>query len=184
MPRSLSVAVCALLVVAACSPSGSDDGNDTMAPGLIGPPPSDGVVDVGAEYRAFGECMRDKGWDVTVREGSVSVDDTAPGQRAIAAEDAAVCQEMLVETGVSPDPSKPPSEERVRAVYDETLEYRACLVENGYPVSEVPSFEAYLDARLNGSEDDGWNPLALSGEPGDEAMAREAHIACEGDDNG
>ncbi|NOX23081.1 MAG: hypothetical protein GXP36_08330 [Actinobacteria bacterium] len=178
--RTLTVPVALLLVVAACSPADSDGSGS----GLLDPTQGGGIPDVGVEYRAFGECMRDKGWEVTVGENSVSVDDTAPGQDVVAAEDAADCQKMLVETGISLDPDVPPSDEQVRAAYERTLEYRSCLVENGYPVSEVPSFEAYLDARLNGSAEDGWNPLALSGEPGDEAMAREAHGVCEADDNG
>jgi len=184
MTPRLCVAVSVLLLVAACSPTGNGNEGERSVPGLTDPVPSGRTVGVGAEYRAFGECMREKGWEVTVGENSVSVDDTAPGQDVVAAEDAADCQKMLVETGISPDPDVPPSDEQVRAAYERTLEYRSCLVENGYPVSEVPSFEAYLDARLNGSAEDGWNPLALSGDPGDEVMAREAHVQCEGDDNG
>ncbi len=177
--RTLTVPVALLLVVAACSPAESDQPGS----GLLDPTQAGGLTDIGEEYRAFGECMREKGWDVTVREDGVAVDDTAPGQRAVAATDATECQETLVAVGISPDPNAPPSEEHVRAVYDAALEIYACLVDNGYPVPDIPSWESYLDTRLSGSEEDRWSPTSALTELGDDASRREAHVLC-ADENG
>ena len=179
------VVLCAVLVMAACSPSGGGDGSDSIVSVTSGPASAEEFPDPAEWARAYGECMREKGWSVTIEGGTVITDDRTPEQRAIAAVDGDACDEEMIAAGIVPDPSRPPSEGQARAIYEELLDYRACLVDNGYPVSEVPSFEAYFDARLNGSGEEGqWNPLALSGGPGDEAMAREAHGVCEGGDSG
>lgn len=173
------IVLCVMVIAAACSPAESDQPGS----GLLDPTQAGGLTDIGEEYRAFGECMREKGWDVTVREDGVAVDDTAPGQRAVAATDATECQETLVAVGISPDPNAPPSEEHVRAVYDAALEIYACLVDNGYPVPAIPSWESYLDTRLSGSEEDRWSPTSALTELDDDESRREAHVLC-ADENG
>ncbi len=183
--RRGAVVLCAILVMAACSPSGGGDGGDSTVSVTSAPVQRSEFPDPEVWARAYGDCLRKKGWNVTVEGGTVITDAESSEQRAIATTDGDACDAELVAAGIVPDPNRPPSEEQARAIYEELLETRACLVENGYPVSEVPSFETYLDERLNGSaEDRRWNPLALSGDPGDEEMAREAHLVCEGDDNG
>jgi len=183
--RLLTVLASLLLVAAACSPSGGSGESDAAVPGPSDPVQPSDFPGPEEWARSYGECLRNKGWNVTIEGDGVGVDAETPEQRAVAAADGKDCDAEMIEAGVVPDPRRPPSEAYVRDLYEAALEYRDCLVSNGYPAPDAPSWESFLDARLNASEGNrSWDPLSLVAEAGDVEVLREAHVLCEGDDNG
>lgn len=183
MSRWLMVGLSLLLVMAACSSSGNATGRNQAAPGLFDPVQLDEIPDFDEWARVYAACMRGKGWNATIEDdGGVAIDDRTADQRVLAQVDREECNAEMVESGVIPDPRRPPSEEIVRDVYDLALELRACFVENGYAVPEAPSWETFLESTLNSSEEEHpWNPLTALAEVEGVELAREAHLVCEGD---
>ncbi|NOX23449.1 MAG: hypothetical protein GXP36_10205, partial [Actinobacteria bacterium] len=183
MTRWLMVGLSLMLVMAACSSSDEVTGRNQAAPGLFDPVQLDEIPGPDEWARVYAACMQGKGWNATIEDdGGVAIDDRTSELRALAQVDREECNAEMVESGVIPDPRRPPSEEIVQDAYDVALKLRTCLIENGYAVPAAPSWETFRESMLNSSEErPPWNPLTALGAVEGVELAREAHLVCEGD---
>jgi hypothetical protein len=161
--RGISPATAVLslvLVVAACSPnddrgvSSSSQSVDSGAVQLLKPATaSRGVA-------ALRECMSARGWDAEVDGTGLEFPPLSDAQEAARLVDMRMCD------GTSVESDETQSWERVRSIdviasfYREYRRLTRCLVENGYPVPDVPSWDTFLDTWVTGAEEDVWSPLA------------------------
>lgn len=82
-------------------------------------------------------CLRDKGWDVELNDGVISVElPEAQRDRYLADSD-----ECLRAAGVDPDAGL--TDEQYRITFDWYSEIAECLDENGWSTPEKPSFEVF-----------------------------------------
>lgn len=182
-----------VLLAAACSSSGGE-ARTTSAPEpnamgtLAGTEPDSGAaprpVDPADVARFLGECMRQNGWEVMIDDAGVEFPPIPDAQVVLREGDLLGCEDALAEAGVTPQEGEPVAVEHVRLDYDIQLETNACLVENGYPVPAIPSWERYLDSVLNGSEEDQWSPLSVLFEAaavGDSSLIEAAIVDCLGE---
>lgn len=176
-----------VLVVTACSPSNDGAGIQTATTGPADPVQLRQLPDAGVVARALGECMRERGWEVVIDDTGVEFGPLPDEQDDARKKDMRECDDALVESGVIPDPERPPSDEILRGVYAEELAFSACLVDNGYPVPDVPSWETYRDSWSNGVEEDVWYSMSRLLEPvsaRDDALIEGAIAACGNEDSG
>ncbi|HIE21851.1 MAG TPA: hypothetical protein EYP73_04560 [Acidimicrobiia bacterium] len=126
--------------------------------------------------------MTRKGFKATVLEDGGVWIDFPNEQREAELAAATQCQEELVAAGITPDPRQPPSEELLRLDYERELAIVECLADNGYPVSEPPSWEAYLEMRTaelaEEEEIPHWDPLEEVEKTGSEELLHQAYQAC------
>lgn len=165
--------------MAACAGGSASPEASTTTFEPIGP---EDLADPEVSSRAFAECMTRKGFKATVLENGDVWTDFPNEQREAELAAATQCQEELVAAGITPDPRRPPSEELLRLEYERELVIVECLAANDYPVSDPPSWDAYLEMRtaeLNEEEEiPHWDPLDEVEKTGSEDLVHEAFQAC------
>lgn len=113
----------------------------------------------------MGTCLSDKGWDVETN-GFENTVRTPPEQRDQFQADVEECADL---TGASA-PGIPLTSEYLTKQYNRTIEFRSCLVEQGYSPPELLSEQAYRDLHL--VEGQFYDLAALTG-IGDRDLVRE-----------
>jgi hypothetical protein len=116
------------------------------------------------------QCLRDKGWDVTVADGKL--DATYPtSQEASYQHDIRVCHDELGYRMVAI-----PSREDAGQAYDTLLDVSRCLGEHGYAVSQPPSRDSYMDALTKGRIV--WHPYSAALQSANPPMLSDLERAC------
>lgn len=178
-----------LLAIVASSCTGVSDPANVPPTGLSGPVRIEELPGAATMNRLFWECMREKGWQVTLEEGAagyVTFEDVAEDQESLQTEDDLACTEEINRSGVLPDPRRPPSEELVRLWFDAQVAIAGCLADRGYPTPDIPSWTTYYAVALGGgpqtsAEGGRWDPMSLVREAaraGDEKMRENATVDC------
>ncbi|MFQ5523651.1 MAG: hypothetical protein ACE5F5_08740 [Acidimicrobiia bacterium] len=140
------------------------------------------LADPEVSSRAFAECMTRRGFKATVLENGDVWIDHPNEQREAVRKASDECDQELVAAGITPDPRRPPSEELLRLDYEREVAIVECLAANDYPVSEPPSWDAYLEMRTaelaEEEEIPHWDPLEEVDKTGSEELIHEAYQAC------
>lgn len=124
------------------------------------------------DIERVGNCMKDRGWDVTVdvREGSMEFPNGYHEDQAEAVErDREACFDQFGDDNV---PLSEMSDEQWRDEYDTAVAVSECMVEHGHNVAEPPSFEVFKEGVLSGTSD--WDPRA---DPDNPDMSSEEHYS-------
>lgn len=147
-----------VLVAAACSPS-----NDRTS---LGPAPvpdpraaQPEITTVSRSSELVG-CMRARGWDVKEDGTGLEFTPLSDAQEAARLVDLRECDGTAFESGEGPNSDRVRAIDVIESSYRERRLLTRCLVENGYPVPEVPSWDTFLDTWMTGAEEDVWSPLA------------------------
>jgi hypothetical protein len=90
-------------------------------------------------------CMEYAGFEVEIMSEDGAITARAGAQMSVFQEVLAACDEAAFEAGLVPRP-QPPDEERLAAEYEARSIAYQCLVDAGYPVSPIPSKDAYIDS--------------------------------------
>jgi hypothetical protein len=97
-------------------------------------------------------CLREHGWPAEIRaDGGLSVDSLADDQRQAFMAARGECE---AEIGSLP-PAPPLDEEQIRQRYEFLLGARQCLIDLGYPISDPPTVETFIETYATGP----WSPF-------------------------
>lgn len=126
-------------------------GPGARPPSPSGPRSSDGPD---SYFVALAACLREAGWDAVLDPSGqgVSVDSVTGEQRPAFMRARAACTESVGE----PPTVAPLTEAEIRDRYAYLLAARDCLLALGYPVSEPPSEDVFVDSWSTGP----WSPYA------------------------
>ncbi|WP_146843324.1 hypothetical protein [Cellulomonas composti] len=137
-----------MTAIAGCSAYSHDDGTPTAGAyataGATGTPSQTLLA-----YREVARCMRDRGWDVTAEneDGGDSLTARYPiGQEGPYEADRSAC---FAEADVPQETLMTAQE--AGEWFDKNVAAAQCLAEHGYPVTDPPSKQAYIDAAVKGT---------------------------------
>ncbi len=129
------------------------------------------------------DCVNAAGFPAqTTPDGEGFGVEHSPDQRELVADLVAKCEEQLVGEGLLPDPSATPSLAMIREMYETAMAEHECLLENGLPTTQAPSWDTYLEGILSQDEERVWNPFEKVFEAayaGDEEPLVRASELCE-----
>lgn len=146
--------------------------------GCTSSPSSTGLPEPTSPYRqtlegyliALAACMREQGYDAKVEEGGLFVGGVFDRGRAMA--DQRTCQEQIDPARLQPPPKK--TRAQFEAMYRYVVAQTECMREAGYPVSDPPPLQVYVDSE--GTAFDPYGDLRLRGI----GFSHEDLIRCQG----
>jgi hypothetical protein len=143
----------------------------TSGPSSTGPEPTSPYRQTLEEYLiTLAACMREQGYNATVDEGGLLVDGVFDRDRAMA--DQRACQEQIDPARLQPPPKK--TRAQLEAMYRYVVAQTVCMREAGYPVSDPPPLQVYVDSE--GAAFDPYGDLRLRGI----GFSHEDLIRCQG----
>lgn len=90
---------------------------------------------------ALADCLQARGWPVNVDEGGTRVSFSLPLEQEDQYDaDVSACSDEL-----GFDTNNPVSNEQLEVLYAELNEMAECLEAEGYPISEAPSLQTFID---------------------------------------
>lgn len=150
-----------LLVLTACDGTNDDDpgttsstGPDTTAPEDanqdtvdVAGPPQDAASERQRRFEAMAACLTDKGFTSEVGSGGLMTEVTEEQQDAYLDANQQCQQEVSAQLGTDPATTVF-TEDQLGEQYDALLDVAECLSTAGYPVSDPPSREVWVESAL------------------------------------
>jgi len=122
------------------------DGWPVPAPGATFDPDAPWMTASEASQRTA-TCLADKGWNIEIERPGEFTAMVPPGQESAHQADYKAC---LIEHRIGIQPAPPVNPQWAEREYAAQTKARACLVDEGYAVPELPSYRVYEDEFLSG----------------------------------
>ncbi len=154
--KAWTVLVAGVFVVG-CSQTGSDGSESATAgqDGTGGTSAAPVEITDGEWIRLVGECLIDRGYNVTINEDEASLESNIgedPGAVEQYTQASETCEQSLIEQGRLPATGFA-DEEQAAAEYRRLRLMADCITQEGYAVPEAPSIDVFVET--NGL---GWHP--------------------------